>query len=161
MKSKSPKESEVIMTEIVLPQHTNALDTIFGGVVMSWIDIAAAIAATRHSGMVCVTASIDELHFLKPIKKGHICNISARITSVNKSSCEVRVLVGSENPLDSNQAHTHTATAFLTFVALDKNGKPCPMPSLKIESPEDAKLNDKAHIRRESRTKLREKLTSY
>ena len=65
LKIKSPKDSLTIMTEMVLPQHTNALGGIFGGVVMSWIDIAAAIAARRHSGKVCVTASIDELNFLK------------------------------------------------------------------------------------------------
>src|SRR4051812_12330047 len=99
MTGKSSVESEVVMTEMVLPQHTNALGTIFGGVVMSWIDVAAAIAARRHSGKVCVTASIDELHFLRPIKQGDIVNIRARLTAVHHTSCEVQVTVCAENPV--------------------------------------------------------------
>ena len=81
MTGKTSAESETTMTELVLPQHTNEHGTIFGGVIMSWIDIAAAIAAKRHSGRVCVTAAIDELHFLRPVRQGDIVNIRARLTT--------------------------------------------------------------------------------
>src|SRR3954468_6044039 len=90
---KFPKESSVTMTEIVLPSDTNALGSIFGGKVMSWIDIAGAIAAGRHARRVVVTASIDALHFLAPIKLGHIVHIRARVNFVHKTSMEVGVRV--------------------------------------------------------------------
>jgi acyl-CoA hydrolase len=141
------------MTEMVLPQHTNALGGIFGGVVMSWIDIAAAIAAQRHSGKVCVTASIDELHFLRPIKKGYVVNISATVTAVHNTSCEVLVNVNAENPI--TQERFHTSRAFLTFVALDDSGRPTPMPPLRFESAAEEQAAQEAHLRREHRKKLK------
>ena len=154
--SRSASESEVTMTEMVLPQHTNTLGNIFGGTVMSWIDIAAAIAAQRHSGKVCVTASVDELHFLKPIKKGYVVNIHATLTAVHKTSCEVQVNVGAENPLTRNRFHT--VRAFLTFVALDEYGNPTPMPSLRATTPAEKKLEAAAHLRRENRRLLKAQL---
>lgn len=131
-KENSPSDSWVEMTEIVLPQHTNSLGTVFGGVVMSWVDIAAAICAQRHSKKIVVTASIDAMHFLAPIKLGWIVNIKASINHVSSSSCEVGVRIMAEHPL-SNEKH-HTATAFVTMVALDSNGRPTPMPSLKLDT---------------------------
>ncbi len=158
-KAKSPRESKVVMTEMVLPQHTNALGGVFGGQVMSWIDIAAAIAAQRHSGKVCVTASIDELHFLRPIKKGYVVNIAAQVTAVHRTSCEVRVIVGAENPLTGIQFHT--SSAFLTFVALDDMGDPSPMPALSPETAEEKKLMKDAQTRREHRKRLKAQLEKY
>lgn len=146
------------MTELVLPQHTNALGGIFGGVVMSWVDIAAAIAATRHSGRVCVTASIDELHFLRPIRKGFIVNIEAVVTFVHLTSCEVKVEVSAENPI--SRERFHTARAFLTFVSLDDTGRPCPMAPLITQSPEEKALQRDATKRREHRKKLKEALSA-
>ena len=90
--------SEVVMTELVLPGHTNSLDSIFGGVVMSWIDICGAIAAQRHSQKEVVTASIDKLNFLAPVKKGWVVNLRARVNFVSRTSMEVGVRVEAENP---------------------------------------------------------------
>jgi len=144
------------MTEIVQPQHTNFHGTIFGGVVMSWIDTAAAIAAYRHAETVCVTASIDELHFLHPVWKGDIVNIQSRITCVHKTSCEVHVKVTSENP--TRQEKKVTADALLTFVSVGRDGRPCPMPGLILETEEDKKLHKEALLRKEHREKFRKSL---
>lgn len=156
MAPKSPEQSITHMTEIVLPQHTNALGTIFGGVLMSWIDIAAAIAAGRHAGRTCVTASIDQLHFLKPILKTHIVNIEARITSVHNTSCEVMVTVEGESAADGTKFHT--AQAFLTFVALGEDGRPTPMPPLKVTTNEEKTLQKHAELRRQHRISLKRAL---
>src|SRR3954463_4192872 len=94
---KPPGDSAVIMTEMVLPSDTNALGTIFGGKVMSWIDIAAAIAAGRHARRVVVTASIDALHFVAPIKLGHVVHIRAMVNYAARTSMEIGVRVESEN----------------------------------------------------------------
>src|SRR6185437_1145279 len=90
-------QSKVTMTELVLPQHTNALDSIFGGVIMSWIDIAGAISSQRHCGMQVVTASIDALNFVQPVYKGWIVNIKAAVNFVSHTSMEVGVRVDAEN----------------------------------------------------------------
>src|ERR1700760_4750903 len=81
---KSPSDSAVTMTELVLPSDTNALGSIFGGKVMSWIDIAGAISAGKHSRRVVVTASIDALHFLAPIKLGHVVHIKAIVNYTSR-----------------------------------------------------------------------------
>src|SRR3954451_8818246 len=104
--TKSPQDSSVIMTEIVLPSDTNALGTIFGGKIMSWIDIAGAIAAGRHSRRVVVTASIDALHFLAPVRLGHFVHIRAMVNYAARTSMEVGVRVDSENPLTGELIHT-------------------------------------------------------
>jgi len=153
---KHPQDSKTIMTQLVLPQDTNALDGVFGGTVMSWIDIAAAITAQRHSAKTCVTASIDELHFMKPILKGYIVNIEAILTCVHSSSCEVMVEVSAENPQLSESFHT--AKAFLTFVSLDSEGKPVAMPELIPQSDEEKKLFEDAKIRKKNREDLKKKL---
>ena len=152
-KAKSPSQSKVVMTEMVLPQHTNALAGIFGGIVMSWMDIAAAIAAGRHSGRTCVTASVDELHFLRPIRQGHVVNIEAILTSVHRTSCEIRVTVGAENLVTGDRFHT--ARAYMTFVAIDGDGRPVPMPPLKVTTAEEKRLEKEANLRREHRKKLK------
>jgi len=154
--AKHPSHSAVHMTEIILPQHTNALGTVFGGVIMSWIDICAAIAAQRHSGRIAVTASIDELHFLRPLKTGFIANLDSRVTAVHNTSCEVMVTVHGENPLSGSKFLT--AEAFLTFVALDDAGKPVSMPALLAKTAEEKKLQQDGEIRRTHRLKLYQKL---
>lgn len=153
---KRPLESHTTMTEIVLPSDTNALGTIFGGKVMAWIDIAAAIAAGRHARKVVVTASIDALHFLAPVRIGHVLHIQATVNFASRTSMEVGVRVDSENPLTGERMHT--ATAYTTFVALDERGKPTPIPALIPESPEEKRRYEQAKKRRDSRIKLAEDL---
>ncbi len=148
-KSKSVSSSQVVMTQIVLPSNTNSLDTIFGGTVMSWIDIAAAIAAQRHSNKVVVTASIDQLSFIAPIKKGWIVNLKASVNYASKTSMEVGVRVEAENAITSELFHT--ASAYLTFVALDSNGKPSLVPTLVPETEIEKRRYSAAQKRREQR----------
>lgn len=148
-KSKSVSSSQVVMTQIVLPSNTNSLDTIFGGTVMSWIDIAAAIAAQRHSNKVVVTASIDRLSFIAPIKKGWIVNLKASVNFASKTSMEVGVRVEAENAITSELFHT--ASAYLTFVAVDENGKPSVVPTLIPETETEKRRYAAAQKRRELR----------
>lgn len=156
MNAKPAKNSAVIMTEIVLPTHANALGSIFGGQVMSWIDIAGAIAAGRHARKVVVTASIDALHFVAPIKVGHVVHIKAMVNYASRTSMEVGVRVDSENPV-TGEIH-HTAKAYLTFVGLDENGKPTPVPQVLAETADEKRRYEEAKKRRESRIRLAEEI---
>lgn len=154
---KTVRESQVEMTEIVLPGHTNALGTIFGGQLMAWIDIAAAIAAGRHAKTICVTASIDALHFVAPVKLGHYVCIFASVNFTGRTSMEIGVRLESEDPLTG--VRTHVATSYLTFVALDKNtGKPMPVPPLIPETDAEKRRYRHAELRRESRLALKDQL---
>jgi acyl-CoA hydrolase len=147
--------SIVTMTELVLPSHTNALDSVFGGVIMSWIDIAAAISAQRHSKRAVVTASIDALHFVAPVYKGWIVNLKASVNYVARSSMEIGVRVDAENPIEGKIFHT--ASAYLTFVALDEHGKPIEIAPLLTETPEQIRRFQEAEQRRKWRLERRKK----
>lgn len=147
--SKPVSASRVVMTQLVLPSDTNALDTIFGGVVMSWIDIAGAIAAQRHSNRDVVTASVDDLYFLAPVKRGWVVNLKASVNYVSKTSMEIGVRVEAENPKTGELFHT--ASAYATFVAIGSNGKPAPVPELTPETDEDRRRMEAAKVRRELR----------
>ena len=147
--------SEVIMTELVLPSHTNALGTVFGGVVMSWIDIAGAIAAQRHCRRTVVTASIDDLAFIASVKKGWVVQIKARVNYTSRTSMEVGVRVDAENPM-TGEWH-HTSSAYLTFVALNEMGKPVQVPPLEVKTDQEKRRASEAVLRREFRLKRREK----
>lgn len=150
---KTISHSAVVMTELVLPQHTNALGTVFGGVVMSWIDICAAIAAQRHAQKNVVTASIDALYFVKPIHKGWIVNLNSSVNRVFATSMEVGVRVEAENPLTNERFHT--ATAYLTFVALNDKGLPVGVSQVIPETSEEKRRYEMAQNRREMRLKLK------
>jgi acyl-CoA hydrolase len=144
---KPVKLSQVIMTELVLPSHTNALDTVFGGTVMSWIDISAAIAAQRHSGREVVTASIDRLSFLAPVRKGWVVNLKTSVNYVSRTSMEIGIRVEAENPKTSELFHT--ASAYMTFVALGSDGKPTEVPKLILETEEEKRRFAAGQKRRE------------
>lgn len=152
---KSPDESRVQMTELVLPQHTNPLGNIFGGVVLSWIDIAAGICALRHAETPVVTAAFDAMHFLAPIKLGWVVNIEARINHVAHSSMEIEVVTTAENPTSAFK--NHTATAWVTMVAIDKSGKKLEIPRLKLSSDAAKQRFADAELRRKDRLALRAK----
>ncbi len=146
---KAPSSSQVVMTQLVLPSHTNALDTIFGGTVMSWIDIAAAIAAQRHAALPVVTASIDRLDFIAPIKIGWVVNLKASVNFCSRSSMEVGVRVDAENPMTGEMFHT--SSAYLTFVALGGNGKPAKVPELDLQTDAEKRRFEEGKKRRELR----------
>ncbi|HWU42636.1 MAG TPA: acyl-CoA thioesterase [Bdellovibrio sp.] len=156
MPSKSPEKlskpavnSQVIMTQLVLPSHTNALGSVFGGTIMSWIDIAAAIAAQRHCNKDVVTASIDRLDFVAPVYKGWVVNLRASVNYTSRTSMEVGVRVDAENPKTGETFHT--ASAYTTFVALGSNGKPAEVPELILENDDERRRYDEAKKRREQR----------
>jgi len=142
------------MTEIVLPQHTNAFTTAFGGVIMSWMDICAAISARRHAGMSSVTASVDELHFLKPIGLGDTVVLNAHLTSVGTSSMEIYVHVAVE-PADSSLPSETTTQAYFTFVALGPDGSPARVPRLTID-PTGSDDDERVEARRVQRLASKE-----
>ncbi len=146
---KQVSSSQVVMTQLVLPSHTNALDTVFGGTIMSWIDIAAAIAAQRHSNKAVVTASIDQLNFIAPVKKGWVVNLKASVNFTSRTSMEIGVRVDSENPITSE--NFHTASAYLTFVALGSDGKPSLVPELELLTDVEKRRFAAAKQRREQR----------
>lgn len=150
--------SKTVMTEIVLPSHTNALGTVFGGTISSWIDICAAIAAQRHCRGPAVTASFDALNFVKPVLKGWVVNLRASVNFAARTSMEVGVRVDAENP--STGETFHTASAYLTFVALGSDKKPVAVPPVLPETPEEIRRFKAAQKRREQRLALRESLQS-
>ncbi len=154
MQARPVSDSKVIMTELVHPSHTNALGSIFGGVIMSWIDIAAAICAQRHSKCNVVTASIDGLDFVQPVYKGWVVNLNASINFAGRTSMEVGVRVDAENPVTGEKFHT--ASAYLTFVALSPvTGKPVEVPQVLAETEVEKRRMAAAQNRRALRMKAR------
>jgi acyl-CoA hydrolase len=138
--------SAVEMTEIVLPSHANALGTVFGGQVAAWIDIAAGAAAMRHARNIAVTASMDDLHFLAPVHVGEILILRAHVNRAFDTSMEVGVRVEAENPLTGQRRHT--ATAYLTFVAIDAEGRRLAVPPLLPETDAERRRYQQAEQRR-------------
>jgi acyl-CoA hydrolase len=156
LKGRAPSESIVEMTNLVLPNDTNQLGNLLGGRLMHWIDIAAALAAMRHSGKVCVTASVDVINFFEPIKLGHVVRVLASVNRAFSTSMEIGVKVFREDPLHGVQVHT--SSAYLTFVAIDQYGKPLQVPPITPCNNEDSRRFEEAGIRREQRLKNRELL---
>jgi acyl-CoA hydrolase len=147
--SKLVSSSQVVMTQLVLPSHTNALGTVFGGTVMAWIDICGAIAAQRHSNKDVVTASIDQLNFIAPVKKGWVVNLKASVNYTSRTSMEVGIRVDAENTLSSESFHT--ASAYMTFVALGSDGKPSVIPTLDLLTDTEKRRFADGKKRREQR----------
>jgi acyl-CoA hydrolase len=154
MEPKSPRESEVTMTQVILPSDANPINAAFGGKVMEWIDICGGIAAQRHCRQVVVTASMDDLHFHAPIRVGWIVNLRARVLAAFTTSMEVGVTVMAENPLDG--ARSLTTSALLTFVALSSFGTKVKVPPLLLETEEDRIAFEQAQLRRAQRLKRKE-----
>ncbi len=142
------------MTQMVLPNDANIFGNALGGMVMHWVDLAAAIAARRFCGTGVVTASIDSLSFINPIPVGQVARLHARVTWCGRTSMEVRVDVEAED-LDAREVRP-TSVAYLTFVSLDEEGRPTPVPRLILETDEERAEHDAAVKRREARLKLRE-----
>jgi acyl-CoA hydrolase len=141
---------------LVRPQHTNAHGTLFGGELMGWVDIAAAAAAMRHAKKAVVTASIDALHFLAPISTGWLVSLDASVNFASRTSCEVGVKVIAFDPVTGET--NHTASAYLTFVSLDSNGRPSPMPPVIPETEAQKARYEAAQERRKHRLELKEAL---
>ena len=150
---KTPRESRVDMVQLVLPNDANTLGNVLGGMVLHWVDLAAAVVAHRHCRSEAVTASIDQVSFLAPIRVGQVAGIKARMTYAGRTSMEIRVDVESED-LRTGARH-QTSTAYLTFVAIDKRGRPKPVPPLIPETEEERREARAARARRAERLKGR------
>ncbi len=151
---KPVSDSQVEMAELVLPNDTNQLGNLLGGRLMHWIDIAAAMAATRHSNHVCVTAAVDEISFLHPIRLGELVILKASVNRVFNTSMEVGVKVYSENALSGERKHSNSA--FLTFVSIDAGRNPIKSVPVIPKLPDEVRRYEQALFRREQRLKHRE-----
>ncbi len=146
---RKPSESLTMMTEIVLPNDTNIFGNLMGGRLMYWMDIASAIAAQRHCNAPVVTASVDNISFENPIKLGNTVHIEAKVSRAFNSSMEVHIKVWGE---DFTQQYKYKSNeAYYTFVALDPNRRPRPVPQLVPETEEEIKLFEGALRRRQIR----------
>ena len=156
--SKTPSESITIMTEIVLPNDTNTFGNLMGGRLMYWMDIAAALTASRHCNSPVVTASVDNISFTNPIQLGNAVHIEAKITRSFNTSMEVHIMVWGEDLIQ--QYRYKSNEAYYTFVALDPNGKPRPVPELKPKTEEEKEFFNSALRRRQLRLVLGGKMKS-
>ncbi|MFT3933569.1 MAG: acyl-CoA thioesterase [Chitinophagaceae bacterium] len=146
---KTPKDSLVIMTELVLPNDTNTFGNLMGGRLMYWMDIASAMSAMKHCGVPVVTASVDNISFESPIKLGNAVHIEAKVTRAFTTSMEVHMKVWGE---DLVQQHKYKSNeAYYTFVALDESRKPMGIPPLMPSNEEEKRLFDGALRRRQLR----------
>lgn len=146
-------ESLTVQTRIVLPGDINTHNTLFGGLLMQYIDEVAAVAAKRHTQREVVTAAIDEVHFHQPILKGNIITLEAYVSSVGNTSVEVFVKIWTEDP--QRKCKSIAALSFLTFVALDDEGRPTEVPDVYPETDEQKFVYAERHTRREARLKKR------
>lgn len=137
------------MTEYVLPQHANIGGTVFGGQIMAWVDLCAAICAQRHSGRPCVTAFVDDLLFKSPVRVGQVVRLHAEITAVFRTSMEIDVHVEGEDTITGDR--WPTVECRVTFVAMDDDRRPTPVRPLLHESDEHRAAQAAAEARRRAR----------
>lgn len=146
---KKAHDSLIVMTELVLPNDTNTFANLMGGRLMYWMDIAAALACMKHCAAPVVTASVDNISFENPIKLGNVVHIEAQVTRAFTTSMEVHMKVWGEDPVQ--QYRYKSNEAFMTFVALDPNGKARHVPPILAESEDEIKLYEGALRRRQLR----------
>lgn len=151
---KTVKESYHESSQLMMPQDANNMGHVFGGVVLSMMDKTAAIAALRHCRNSVVTASIDRVDFREPIHLGDLLVMKASVNFVGRTSMEVGVRVEAEDLLTGNRRHTNSC--YLTFVAVDRNGRPVEVPALKPETPTELRRYKAAEARRRRRLEERE-----
>jgi acyl-CoA hydrolase len=146
---KTPRDSEVMLADLMMPHQANGLrhSSIFGGVIVSLVDRCAALSAIRHCGGQATTLSIDRVLFKEPIRVGELVELSARVVHVGRTSMSVKVEVFAEDVAAGTRRHTNEC--WLTFVHLDDDGRPAPVPPLRLETEEDERLHAIAARRRE------------
>jgi acyl-CoA hydrolase len=145
------------MTEYVLPTHANLVGSVFGGQILAWVDLCGAICAQRHTGHLAITAGIDDLSFEKAIRVGQVVRLTAIVTAAFNTSVEI--LVNVEGEAATTGERWPCVTAFLTFVAVDENGKPTKVPPLEVVNDEERALAAAATERREQRLARRRRGT--
>jgi len=134
---KSSTESRVMLHQLMTPEHANALGNVHGGVIMRIVDECGALAAMRHARRPCVTIAIDSMTFREPVHVGALLACEAHVTYVGRTSIETAVRVHSENPVTGET--THTNSAFVVYVALGDDGRPCAVPQLDLDTDEARK----------------------
>jgi acyl-CoA hydrolase len=146
----SPEASRCVMTQIVMPTHTNGgAGVMFGGIMMQWIDVCAGVAAMRQAGGGVVTASIDRLDFITPVHLGEVVILQAQVNWTGKTSMEVGCRVETEDML--TRTRRSTTKAYLTFVSVDEVGAPRQLPPLVLETADDRRRYAQAQARRADR----------
>ena len=156
MDPRSPTGSESLVSELMMPHQVNNHGHVFGGVVLSMVDRVAGVASMRHSGRPCVTVSFDRVDFKEPIFTGEVVTCKARVNFVGRTSMEIGVRVEAENLFTRELRHTNSC--YLTFVAIDANHRPEPVPPLKLETEEDRRRCREGQKRREARIALAREL---
>lgn len=147
------QDSLTNMTEYVLPVHANVLGNVFGGQILSWMDVCAAICAQRHCGTVAVTAGLDELFFEQSVRVGQVVRIQSFVSATFKSSLEVRVIVTGEDP--TSRVTWPCVSAYMTFVAIDAHKKPMSIPQLELGDEDAHKKHAQALARKQRRLEIR------
>ncbi len=153
MEGKAVSDTKITMAVHMNPEDANPAGNVHGGVIMKYVDTAAGVVAIRHARKIAVTASIDRLDFHNPVYVGDLLILKASLNLVSRTSMEVGVRVEAENLLTGEVRHT--ASAYLTFVALDKSGKPTEVPQLILETEDEKQRNCEAQIRRQHRVAQR------
>jgi acyl-CoA hydrolase len=153
MTGRRPRESEAVLTELMMPHHANVMGNVFGGHILSLVDRVAAVAAIRHSRHPCVTVSVDKVDFREPIRVGELVTAYARVNFAGRTSMEIGVKVVAENVMTGEQRHTNSC--YLTYVALDDHGEPTPVPAVVPETADEKRRHDRAAQRRANRVMAR------
>jgi acyl-CoA hydrolase len=144
-----PRESETVLTELMMPHHANIMGNVFGGHILALVDRVAAVAAIRHAHRECVTVSVDKVDFREPIHVGDLVVMKASVNFAGRTSMEVGVRVEAEDLISG--ARRHTNSAYLTFVAIDRDGRPVEVPALRAETPIEERRYKAAQERRRVR----------
>jgi acyl-CoA hydrolase len=152
-KARTVRESQHQTSEIMMPEHANILGHVFGGVILSMMDKCAAVAAIRHARSACVTVSIDRVDFKEPIHVGDLVVMTSSVNFVGRTSMEVGVRVEAEDMISGRRRHTNSC--YLTFVAVDRNGRPVEAPPLELVTPDEIRRHAAAQERRRRRLEER------
>lgn len=156
--AKRVSESALTTVRLMMPTDANVMGNVFGGAIMRYMDEVAAIVAFRHAGKNVVTASIDRMNFYAPVYVGNILILKASVNYVHRTSMEVGVRIEAQDPLTGRTVHT--GSCYLTYVALDENGRPTPIPKVIPETPEEKRRYRQAIARRRLREAERKALKS-
>jgi acyl-CoA hydrolase len=149
MEGRPPRLSHTTIAEVMMPHMANVLGNVHGGVILGMIDRVGAVAAIRHAQRVCVTVSVDRVHFREPIHLGELVTMHASVNYAHRTSLEVGVRVEAENLLTGGKRHTNSC--YLTFVAIDEQGRPVPVPPVLPETEEEKQRYLAAEARRTGR----------
>lgn len=153
LESRTVRETQHETSQLMLPQHSNNLGLVFGGVILAMMDTASAVCAIRHARSTCVTASVDRVDFREPIHLGDLVIMKCSVNFVGRTSMEVGVRVEAEDLQTGNRRHTNSC--YLTFVAIDRNGKPIEVPRLVAETDDEVRRYEAAKMRRQRRLEER------